>query len=297
MRARPLPSIALCVLACVGGSALPARADSASELYYERAVMSAAGGRCGLFSPEIAAALAASQIQARNTALRAGSSSGDLDAALGRANARAAAAPCQGQDIKLAADRVRQAFKAYAGLRAMTFPGDQGDWRATRDQTEIYNAWRLTQAAHTGADKAMFGLAGRQGRDQVTAVAAFADGATPYAARLVLRDPTRAPTPYIADLSGKAPLQARVPPPTATHAILAEARGPGEPALLPPGARTGTVFRFPAGAVAALSALDPREAVRVDFVFAGASGDMVRRSYFEVGDFAAGVAFLRAGQR
>lgn len=297
MRAQTVFSIAFCALAFVSAAAPSARADSASELYYERAVMSAAGARCGLFSPEIAAALAASQIQARNTALRAGLPSGDLDAALGRANARAAAALCQGQDVKLAADRVRQAFKAYAGLRAMTFPGDQGDWRASRDETQIYNAWRLTQAAHTGADRAMFGLAGRQGRDSLVAAAAFADGATPYAARLVLRDRTRAPTAYIADLSGKAPLQSRVPPPTATYTILAEARGPGEPALLPPGTHVGTVFRFPASAVTALSALDPREAIRVDFVFAGSGGDMVRRSYFEVGDFSAGLAFLRAGQR
>jgi hypothetical protein len=215
MRARRPAPIALLALIALAATAPAARADSASQLYYERAVMSAAGARCGLFSPDIAAALAASEVQARNTALRAGSRAADLDAALGRANARASAAACAGPDVKLAADRVRQAFKAYAGLHAMTYPGDLGDWRAVRDQTVINNAWRLSQTTHAGADRVVFGLAGRQGQDALTAVAAFPDGATPYAARLVLRDPTRAPTPYIADLAGRrlCPSDCRPPAP------------------------------------------------------------------------------------
>ncbi len=297
MRARRPLSTALPALIALAAAAPAARADSASQLYYERAVMSAAGARCGLFSPDIAAALAAAQVQARNTALRAGTAPAELNAALGRANARASAAACAGPDVKLAADRVRQAFKAFAGLHAMTYPGDLGDWRAVRDQTVVNNAWRLSQTTHAGDDRAMFGLAGRQGQDSLTAVAAFSDGATPYAARLVLRDPTRAPTPYIADLSGKAPLPERLPPAGATRTILAETREPAEVTLLPPGSRSATTFRFPAYAVAALGALDPREAVSVDFVFAGPSGEQVRRAFFEVGDFSAGVAFLRVAQR
>jgi hypothetical protein len=297
MRARLPAPTALCALALLGLSASAAKAESASELYYERAVMSAAGARCGLFSPEIAAALAGSEVQARNTARRAGVAPAVLDATLGRANARAAAAACQGADVKLAAERVRQAFKAYAGLRAMTFPGDLGAWRAVRDQTMVYTAWRLSQATSIGSDRVMFGLAGRQGQDAVMATAAFADGSTPYAARLVLRDPARAPLPYIADLSGQAPLWARLPPTNASRTILAQTREPAETTLLPQGARAATAFRFPASAQAALSALDPRESVSVDFVIAGPSGDVVRRAFFEVGDFSAGVAFLRVAQR
>ncbi len=259
--------------------------------------MSAAGARCDLFNADIAAALAASQAQARNTALRGGAETADLDATLGRANARAAAAPCQGPDVKQAADRVRQAFKAYAGLHAMTFPGVLGDWRAVREQTVVNRVWRLSQTSRSGADRVAFGLAGRQGQDAITVVAAFADGAQPYAARLVLRDRARAPEPYISDLSGQAALGARLPPATATRAILAEDRSSAELTLLPAGVRAGTAFQFPAYALSALNALDPREAISVDFVFAGPSGDTVRRAYFEVGDFAAGVAFLRVAQR
>jgi len=278
--------------------AAPARADSALELYYERAVMSAAGARCNLFAPDLAAALAIAQIQARNTALRAGTVSTDLDSALARANMRAATAACQGADVQTAARRVRQAFKAYAGLSAMTFPGETGDWRAVRTQTVVNSAWRLSQGARVGQDRMVFGLAGRNGQEFVTAVAAFADGQTPYAARLVLRDPARAPTPYIANLGiSSAPLYARLPPASGARVILADAREPAELTLLPTGAPEATAFRFPAASAAAVAALDPREAIAVDFVFAGPSGERVRRAFFEVGDFSAGLAFLRAGRR
>jgi hypothetical protein len=45
----------------------------------------------------------------------------------------------------------------------------------------------------------------------------------------------------------------------------------------------------------AMAALDPREAVVVEFVFTGRNGDVVRRAHVEVGDFAAGRAFLNIG--
>jgi hypothetical protein len=279
------------------GAAAPARAESAAELYYDRAVMGAAGARCGLFDPDISAALAAAGVQARNAALRAGVATQTLDATLARARARANAAACGGADVKTAAERVRQAFQAYAQLGAMTFPGDFAAWRALRGQSRYNSAWRLWQPASLGRDQAVLGLAGRDGQMWLTAVGAFADGAQPYAARLILRDPARAPSPYIADLAGKAALQARLPPPSAQRIVLAEAREPAGPALLPPGASAAVAFRFPAWAIDALAGLDPREAVGVEFAFAGASGDRILRAYVEVGDFAAGVAFLRAGRK
>ncbi|HUO23572.1 MAG TPA: hypothetical protein VMU59_13740 [Caulobacteraceae bacterium] len=281
----------------LGAAAGPAMAQSAAELYYERAVMIAANTHCALFTPDIAAALAASAVQARNTALRAGTSAAALDAALGRAQARAKAAACGGADVRTAADRARQAFKAYASLTAMTFPGDLGDWRAVRGQSVVNSEWRLSQSAHVGLDRMTLGVAAKGPQAYLTAVGAFSDGETPYAARLVLRDPTRAPTPYIANLTGAAPLYARLPPAEAQRVVLAQARLPAELALLPQGASRAIAFRFPAASVQALSALDPREAIGVDFVFAGPAGDEVRRAYFEVGDFAAGLAFLGAGAR
>jgi hypothetical protein len=54
-------------------------------------------------------------------------------------------------------------------------------------------------------------------------------------------------------------------------------------------------FRFPAAAQRAMAGLDPREAAAVEFLFAG-DRDAVRRAYVEVGDFAAGRAFLQTSR-
>jgi hypothetical protein len=143
-----------------------------------------------------------------------------------------------------------------------------------------------------------FGLAGREGREALVAVAVFPDGAEPYAARLVLRDDTRASQPYLDRFGGGStaglPLARRLPPPSAQKAYAAAGRAPAGSDLLPKGEAVGWAFRFPDAAGAELASLDPREAVAVDFLF---PGDTVRRAYVEVGDFAAGRAFLQVAGR
>jgi hypothetical protein len=132
----------------------------------------------------------------------------------------------------------------------------------------------------------------------LVAVAAFADGAQPYAARLVLRDDARAGQPYLDRFGGGStaglPLARRLPPPSAQKAFNASARSSAGTDLLPKGETAGWAFRFPDAASVELAALDPREAVAVDFLF---PGDVVRRAYVEVGDFAAGRAFLQVAGR
>jgi hypothetical protein len=70
-----------------------------------------------------------------------------------------------------------------------------------------------------------------------------------------------------------------------------------DPLLVAKDAKGAIAFRFPAATAQALADLDPRDAVEVEFLFAGASADQVRRAYVEVGDFAAGRAFLTLAQR
>jgi hypothetical protein len=53
---------------------------------------------------------------------------------------------------------------------------------------------------------------------------------------------------------------------------------------------------FPAAAANALAALDPREAATVEFLFPSGQGERVEAASIEVGDFAAGRAFLAAGR-
>jgi hypothetical protein len=191
------------------------------------------------------------------------------------------------------AARVQQAFSGYARVTRMTYPGHAADWRADRGSGKAAR-WRLAQDTAFGGDRMTFGLAGRDGANALVAVADFADGQTPYAARLVLRDGTRTLGPYL-DTRGKAaPLSRKLPPRGATRAYMAEARSEADEMLLPKGSDEGWAFRFPATAAQALAALDPREAIAVEFLFAG---ERVRTAYVEVGDFAAGRAFLQVASR
>ena len=270
----------------------------AADLFYERTVMTAADVRCGLFEPAVGAALAAGRMQAHGAAIRAGVDKAALLRVARRAEAKAAATPCDSSDLARAAARVRDAFQAYAQISRMTYPGELADWRADRAGSGM--RWRLQQSASFGASRMVFGLAGREGATVLMAVADFPDGQAPYAARLVLRDTTTTLGPHL-DARGQPlatlPLERRLPPPSGLSVYSAEARSTAGTDLRPKTMKSGWAFRFPGPAARALAELDPREAVAVEFLFAGPRGDTVRRAYVEVGDFAAGRAFLQVAAR
>jgi hypothetical protein len=278
--------------------AAPAMASAASlDLFYERTVMSAANGRCGLFTAQVGSALEASRAQARGAALRAGAGRQTLAATEQRARSRAATVACDAPDLKLAADRVRHAFEGYARLIRMDYPGDQTVWRADRSSSATAARWRLAQDVRADGQRMVFGLAGREGGNTLTAVASFADGEAPYAARLVMRNDRVTQGPFL-DARGEAqariPLARRLAPRGAQTVYAAQARDPAGLDLKPKDMVRGWVFRFPPEAAWTLAALDPREAVAVEFLF---PDDTTRRIYVEVGDFAAGRAFLQLASR
>ena len=277
-----------------------ARAQPA-DLFYERAVMSAADQRCGLFAPDIGAALAAATAQARGAALRGGATGEALRRIERTAQARAAAADCHSSDIQTAAARVKSAFSGFAKMTRLTYAGDVAGWQADRNISRSAR-WQLSQETSFGRgpenDRMAFGLVGREGASALVAVAHFAGDAEPYAARLVLRNEARSDGPYLARFSGGStaglPLAQRLPPTSAQKAYVAAARSAAGPDILPKGAASGWAFRFPDAAAQDLARLDPRDSVAVDFLFAG---DVTRRAYIEVGDFAAGRAFLQVSGR
>lgn len=264
-----------------------------ADLFFERTVMKAADERCGLFAPAVSAALAAGAAQARGAALRAGTDAKTLSRVEQQARARAARLSCRSTELSAEAARIESAFSGYQRITRMTWPGDTAAWRADRGAGRTAR-WRLAQDVAFGPDRMTFGLAGREGASALVAAADFADGAQPYAARLLLRDEARTLGPYLPARAGGAPLSRKLPPRSATRAFLAEARSRAEPELSPGGAEDGWAFRFPAEAAQALADLDPREAVAVEFLF---SGERVRTAYVEVGDFAAGRAFLQVAAR
>ncbi|MDR3508294.1 MAG: hypothetical protein P4L64_10395 [Caulobacteraceae bacterium] len=296
-RRRQTPRQTLASVIALTGLLAPLVAQATPvDLYYERSVMAAANQRCGLFTPELSSALESAQAQARGAALRAGASAFDLNATAAQARRKAAVTLCGSPDLALAANRVRGAFESYAHLLRMTFPGDASSWRADRTDAQRAYTWRLVQMTGFGRDSLAFGLAGRAGTSALIASAAFADGAQPYGARLVLRDVTRVSGPSL-NGPARASLAGRLPPRSGDITFLAEARADADLTLLPPGTRSGVAFRFPRAATEALGGLDPREAVAVEFLFNGQGRDTQRTAYVEVGDFAAGRAFLAASQR
>ncbi|MEO8114152.1 MAG: hypothetical protein ABI655_07230 [Phenylobacterium sp.] len=257
--------------------------------------MSAADDRCSLFTPDTSAALQAGLAQARGAALRAGASRESLQAAETNAWAAVRRVDCASPDIQTAAQRVRTAFAGFAKLSRLTYPGDLAGWRADRVMSQQAR-WRLMQDAAFGPDRMTFGLAGRDAPGVLLAVARFADGAQPYTARLLMRDTDRSYGPYLdrRGTAGQLPLARRLPPRAGLKAYTAEARSVAGQDLLPKDAKAGWAFRFPAAAVRDLARLDPREAIMVEFLF---QDEVVRSAYVEVGDFAAGQAFVQVAQR
>jgi hypothetical protein len=273
----------------------PALTETPLDLYRERIAMATAGAQCHLFDADLTAALAAGVGQARTSALRAGYTDGALDRGAAGARALAAGMACRSARVQQAAQRAREAFRVYSGLQRMSFPGDVGAWRADRAMPVHSASWRLSQDAYAGQDRVVFGVAGREGAEAVTLSVASADGANPYAARLVLRDPARLPQPLLK--AGASPLSDRTPVRAAARVILAEARADADPALRPVGASKAVAFRFPADTERALRQLDPREAVSVELLYPSDRGDLVHTAFVEIGDFDAGVAFLKSVAR
>lgn len=283
---------------CLGLLAGPGQAAAGSlELFYERAIMSAADARCGLFDPAVGSALNVAKYQARGAALRAGTTTATLKSIEQKARIKAYAISCTSPDLATAAGRVRMAFDSYAKMLKMNYPGDIVDWKADRGSSSLALRWRLSQDLTQNGDRLVFGLAGKSGANALLALAHFKNGQAPFSARLVMRDDNLTAGPFL-DARGaplrSIPLDRRFAANGAQVSFTAEARSTAGSDLLPKDLTSGWAFRFPAEAARQMAALDPREAVAIDFVF---PDDTTRRLYVEVGDFAAGRAFLQSASR
>lgn len=280
MRIGPSPrrTQALIAAALVAAPSLAGAAPV--DRYYERSFILAANGRCGLFQPELTAALTAAVWQARGAALRAGGNDRDLAETAARARSRAAATRCDSADLKTVSGRVREAFSGWSRLTRMNFPGDRANWSADR-AAYARPTWRLMQEARTGVSPVRFGVVGGINRpDQMAAVVSWHGRSRPTGVRIVLRDTTVAPRPWLAR---------ELPPPSQRRSIWAAGVEAADAGLLV----EGQMWIFPATAADAISTLDPREVFVVEFLFRDGS---LARSTFETGDFAAGRAFLSMGR-
>jgi hypothetical protein len=256
-------------------TATPAVAGPA-ETYFERSLVATAGARCGLFDAATAHALDAGAAQSRGAALRAGVSEAEVTDRRIRAVVRANQIACDDTELHMVAERVRSAFSAWARTPRMEFPGDRSTWQVVRS-AYASQSWRVRQ---DGAG-VIFGFAGA-GNGHTLALA-VADPQV-VTARLVVRDPARAPSAWLT----RAGL-AETPPASASQVFMA-GRGRAVPETLSEAG--GKLFRFSTAAADAIGRLDPRERFAVELV--RADGD-TRVITLGAGDFAAARAFLAMG--
>lgn len=277
--ARPLAALMVAATLFAPGAAV----GNPSSTYYERAFVVAADSRCSLFEPQVGRALTAAKAQARGAALRSGVAAADVTDAGLRARARAGAVACADPQLAVVKDRVNEAFSGWARMPRMTFPGDRYNWVANR---AAYSraTWRLQQASMIGSSPVTFGYAGTGDQAALTAVVSWYGNPRPTSARLVFRDPAKAPRAWLAGDN--------LVPASARASLWASGVSAAEPTLLSEGKRAGDAWTFAASAAEALEQLDPREAFALEFHFRDGS---VASVPFEAGDFAAGRAFIAMG--
>ena len=250
--------------------------------FYERSFVLAAHERCSLFSKELGAALTVSTRQARSAALRAGTDAAEVNATARRARVRAAEVPCNDPELAVVANRVETAFDGWRRIPSLSFPGLERPWLADR-RAYSRETWALRQSSRTGASPVTFGQTSAAGEMKV--VVSFVGAPRPYGARIVTRDPGVLARPWLARAG-------TLPPAASRRSVMAMSQAPAARMLLAADRATGEVWTFPASLGNQLEALDPREGFWVEFLFRDGS---VARASFEVGDIAAGRAFLQMG--
>ena len=281
-RRQPRPLAAAALAASLIAALTPGVAQAA-EPHYDRAFVLAADARCGLFAAPVRAALTSATLQARGAQLRGGATAVQAAETARRARARAAVTPCDHPELRMVAGRVDHAFSGWANLRRMGFPGLEGEWWADRTAFDGPR-WRLSRTGVVGASPVVVGRV--HGQPGLTVAVSFVGKPRPTSARIVLRDAARFPNPWIGARPTLAPEAQR-------RAVWAGGTAPADKALFAGGRRRGETWTFPEHALSDLTALDPREAFAVEFVFRDGS---VATARFEVGDLAAADAFLEMGR-
>jgi hypothetical protein len=300
-----LKSVLMAIAALVLAPTAMAEGDigtTAVKRYFLKEV----NARCGLLDDATARALSAGYVQARNGALRAGYDMSDLSPWLAKARTAARAASCNAPEVTAEADLARGGFRRFLAMSTLELPTGRTAWNASR-AAGSESRWRLVQYQNAPGIDAALGLYGAVDRYSFAVMARFKDGARPYSARLLVRDPSVVsvglinPAPY--DISRQAPMglseagaisfMARAA--STTTANLAPYVTANSAGFSLTGQYVGDQspvealrFDFPSRAFPAIGRLDPRE----DIVVVFECEDGPRYVRFEVGDFVTGLTWI-----
>ena len=262
--------------------------------------------RCHLLSAPATTALKAGYVQARNAALRAGADMTTLAPILDNARNAAAAAACDTPQVTSAMAQAQSALRTYQVQMRLDLPGSRAQWSGTRSDQDTLE-WRLVQYQTSSQADFAFGLYGTLAQNSLSVNARFNDGARPYAARLLVRNPeiwaagVINPAAYepsrqrplgFGDLAttgfpayGESDVVTQMKPVVKVNFAGFALGGRYVGAQAPVEAQR---FDFPKSAILAMARLDPREDVVVEFD----CDDGPRYVRFEVGDFIPGMAFI-----
>lgn len=263
-----------------------ADAQTARNSFAQRALARALDDRCALFSGSERMALDGAYLQVRGDLLREGYTPHEIDHSYDRVTRNAGNRPCDDEGVSALAADIRSAFAAWQLERAQTFTGAPSPWQASRPYA--YDSWLITSIV-SSTPPVQAGLYQLDGDAALTvATPANADIAS---LALIMRDPAEMPGLHDLTLGGLLSPEGLpgwtnfVPPPDAVARHLPASRHRSGEAEL---------FRFTDQTLEALTALDPREAIRIEAF--SALGEPVFEAYLGVGDFAAALAFIRSSR-
>ena len=281
-------------------------ADPAILAVAKRWFLTQADARCHDLAPAEATALKGGYIQARNEAIRSGRDMAALAPYLDAARAAADRSDCASPQLAAEMATARGGYAAFVAQPRLSLPAGPASWQA--DRTRAGDAqWRLVQYQDNPGADAAIGLYGPLSDNRFVVMVRFADGAKPYAARLLVRDTQTASQGLINPAAYE--LTDAPPPGFGSGALAFPARGMSEvnvdlhPSVTTnglgftpdgryvgsqPGAQDAVRFDFSTRAYPAIAALDPREDMVVEFDFS----DGPRFIRFGVGDFITGLSFV-----
>lgn len=297
---------ALCGAAILCTLPVQAGSDDVTTAAVKRYFLAEANARCHLLDGPAAVAVTAGYLQARNSVIRMNGSMTSLTPWLAKARETAQALDCDAPQLRAEAFAAANAYGAFASRPSLTLTGTRSQWTAKRSHGDQQD-WRLAQYLSTDEAHLVLGLYGTLENNSFVVMAGFQGDEKPYAARLIVRDTETAPAGVIGGASHG--LSRTVPLgfasgvkdfPARASATVTAALTPQVKANMlgvsAAGDYVGTQgpvealrFDFPSRAWRAIAPLDPREDIVVAFDFR----DGTRYARFEVGDFIAGLGYVR----
>ena len=278
--------------------------NEADEAFIERAALRSADAQCNLLDASEKNALALGYWQARGALLRGGYTLSEVDAMQFEAADYAAAKDCDDQAMGAAADRLKNAFLAFSKTPYMELTGLYRQWTATRTLTDVWGVHQIENSTsvrlglvHLNRALDPLSLADPNLPREIPFFAALLpipQGSPPPAtAIIVMRDPEKEPRPWLGGPFGRGGEGLSTPPRSLTVMIHATERIEVDaPPYDDKGATPGILFLFDLETRRRFEALDPREAVRLQFIPSDRDREGETISVLmEVGDFRAAAAF------